>query len=180
MGQYYKPCILGEKPNENENDVVIAWMLSHEYSLNGLKLMEHSWIGNDFTETFESLLAPNEKYHKSRIVWAGDYAEPEPNLYDLCADKNKINPVSKHTKKYPYIINHTKQVYVDKRKGVKDSDGWQIHPLPLLTCVGNSQGGGDFFGVDNNNIIGSWSGDVISIDSKKPKGFTELLFDLFK
>ena len=37
MGQYYKPINLDDK----------QWLYSHDFG-DGLKLMEHSWIGNDF------------------------------------------------------------------------------------------------------------------------------------
>ena len=65
MGQYYKPCILG-----GNKKTVKAWMYSHEYD-NGLKLMEHSYIGNSFVSAFESLI----KNKPQRVVWAGDYAD---------------------------------------------------------------------------------------------------------
>ena len=81
MGQYFKPVILKEKENSEQAEQVIAWMYSHNYG-NGLKLMEHSWLKNDFVNTFESLLAPNAEYHKSRVVWAGDYAEDEEEIED--------------------------------------------------------------------------------------------------
>jgi hypothetical protein len=36
--------------------------------------MEHSWLGNEFVAAFESLLAQEAP---RRVVWAGDYADPE-------------------------------------------------------------------------------------------------------
>jgi len=55
---------------------------------------------------------------------------------------------------------------------------YKIHPLPLLTCEGNGQGGGDFYGEDNKKLIGKWARNRISIESTKPKGYAELIFDL--
>ena len=43
----------------------------------GLKLMEHSWVGNSFVGFIEELLTPNKTFHKTRLVWAGDYADAE-------------------------------------------------------------------------------------------------------
>ena len=190
MGQYFRPIILKEKENSEQAEQVIAWMYSHNYG-NGLKLMEHSWLKNDFVNTFESLLAPNAEYHKSRVVWAGDYAEDEenitlkdeegkeynPNLYSLCNDENEITPnlikVDNATY-YRYILNHTKNEYVDKDKIVV-VDGRQVHPLPLLTSEGNQSGGGDYYGKDEKNLVGSWARDVISVQTTKPKGFNELI-----
>jgi len=81
--------------------------------------------------------------------------------------------------KAKYLVNHDKQEFVDKTKVPKDKEGWQIHPLPLLTCEGNGRGGGDFRG--ENKLIGVWARNRISVVSKKsdiPKGFKELIFDV--
>ena len=66
MGQYYRPISLEKKES----------VCSHDYD-NGLKLMEHSWIGNDFVNVIEHLIAEDGPWFGTRIVWAGDYAEPE-------------------------------------------------------------------------------------------------------
>ena len=196
MGQYYKPVILGEKTEEN-HETVKAWMYSHEYG-DGLKLMEHSYQGNNFVSTFEKQLSRKGDYHKSRVVWAGDYADEEPglkiinegkeydaNLYSLCNDKNEIKPKVSKTDTYPYILNHTKKLFVDKNKvpEIKDWEGAKIHPLPLLTCEGNGRGGGDFRG-DEKGIVGSWARDVISVEKTNPlvttdtMDYKEIIFDL--
>jgi hypothetical protein len=196
MGQYYKPVILGEKTEEN-HETVKAWVCSHEYG-NGLKLMEHSYQGNNFVSTFEKQLSRKGDYHKSRVVWAGDYADEEPdlkiidegkeydaNLYSLCNDKNEIKPKVSKTDTYQYILNHTKKEFVDKNKvpEIKDWEGAKIHPLPLLTCEGNGRGGGDFRG-DEKGIVGSWARDVISVEKTNPlvtngtMDYKEIIFDL--
>ena len=196
MGQYYKPVILGEKTEEN-HETVKAWMYSHEYG-DGLKLMEHSYQGNNFVSTFEKQLSRKGDYHKSRVVWSGDYADIEPdlkiiyegkeydaNLYSLCNCENEIKPKVSKTDTYPYILNHTKKLFVDKNKvpEIKDWEGAKIHPLPLLTCEGNGRGGGDFRG-DEKGIVGSWARDVISVEKTNPlvttdtMDYKEIIFDL--
>jgi len=198
MGQYFKPIILGEKPKDGEHETVKVWMYSHSYD-NGLKLMEHSYQGNNFVSTFEKELTRRGNHYKSRVVWAGDYAEEEPglkiieegkehdaNLYSLCNDENEIKPKVAKTDDYPFIVNHTKKQFVDKNKvpEIQDWEGVKIHPLPLLTSEGNGQGGGDFRGKDDNEIVGSWARDVISIEKESPlvtngtMDYTELIFDL--
>jgi hypothetical protein len=198
MGQYFKPIILGEKPKDGEHETVKVWMYSHSYD-NGLKLMEHSYQGNNFVSTFEKELTRRGNHYKSRVVWAGDYAEEEPglkiieegkehdaNLYSLCNDENEIKPKVAKTDEYPFIVNHTKKQFVDKNKvpEIQDWEGVKIHPLPLLTSEGNGQGGGDFRGKDDNEIVGSWARDVISIEKESPlvtngtMDYTELIFDL--
>ena len=198
MGQYFKPIILGEKPKDGEHETVKVWMYSHSYD-NGLKLMEHSYQGNNFVSTFEKELTRRGNHYKSRVVWAGDYAEEEPglkiieegkehdaNLYSLCNDENEIKPKVAKTDDYPFIVNHTKKQFVDKNKvpEIQDWEGVKIHPLPLLTSEGNGQGGGDFRGKDDNEIVGSWARDVISIEKESPlvtngtMDYIELIFDL--
>jgi len=179
MGQYYKPVILG-----NNRKTVKEWMYSHEYG-NGLKLMEHSWIGNKFVGTFEGIILNNPQ----RVVWAGDYAENcsgrKTNIYSRCFDEDdkgkkstKINPTKLlTTDESRYVINHTKKVYVDKLK-VPIVDNYTIHPLPLLTCEGNGSGGGDFYGTDTKGLIGKWARNIISVSATKPVGYKELIFDL--
>ena len=169
MGQYFKPILLAENKK-----TVKAWMYSHEYD-NGLKLMEHSYIGNHFVSSFESLIKNNPQ----RVVWAGDYADEckgrKTNLYSRCKDTEKANPTeSVSVTKTRYIVNHTKKQFVDKFSlpEIKDWEGTKIHPLPLLTCEGNGRGGGDFRG--ENKFVGAWARDVISVESKKPQGFTEI------
>jgi hypothetical protein len=58
-----------------------------------------------------------------------------------------------------------------------DKDGWQIHPLPLLTCEGNGRGGGDYGGNDQN-LVGLWARNTISVSNDIPDGYEELLFTL--
>jgi hypothetical protein len=173
MGQYYYPIIL------DKDGKIVVWMLAHDY-VNGLKLMEHSFLGNNFVSTFEFGLSPEGIYHKSRVVWAGDYADNEPdqekNLYCICTEYNKIRPDEKTTRKYRFVVNHTKKLFVDKTKIPKYSEGYTIHPLPLLTAEGNGRGGGDF--RDGEPLVGSWARDVISVEETVPADFEELLFNL--
>lgn len=173
MGQYYKPINIKEK----------KWLYSHEYD-NGLKLMEHSYLGNKFMNAVETLLMPNGAWHKCRIVWAGDYADPEKgekdeskNLYHIIGkEKNKIKPESKEMpKEYRYIVNHDKKQFVDKTKikaHNKEQPNFKIHPLSLLTSEGNGRGGGDFRKEDNR--IGIWARDRISIEKELPESYEEI------
>lgn len=39
------------------------------------KLTETSWAGNEFPATVEYLMLPGNPWHKTRIVWAGDYID---------------------------------------------------------------------------------------------------------
>lgn len=174
MGQYYKPVILADNKK-----TVKSFMYSHRYG-NGLKLMEHSYIGNDFVGTFETQLIANPQ----RVCWAGDYADEckgrKSNLFDRCKEKLEVQPPLSipNEEELRFVVNHSKKEFVDKMK-VKKIPNWgaKIHPLPLLTCEGNGRGGGDFRG--ENDYVGSWARDVISVETTAPEGFTEI-FPNFK
>jgi hypothetical protein len=182
MGQYYKPALLAKNKK-----TVINFLTSWAYS-KGSKLMEHSWLGNDFVRAFESLIHKNPQ----RVVWGGDYADEckgrKTNIYQRCLDKLEIKPVTKlKDKDCRFIVNHDKKLFVDTTK-VPVSDTWtnpdnpndtwtyKIHPLPLLTCEGNGRGGGDFGG--DNQVVGTWARDLISVEPVEPKGYIELHFNL--
>ncbi len=181
MGQYYKPCILEDLKKGSKVEKIKGWFYSWDFG-SGLKLMEHSLLKNGMVKTFESIIEDNPM----RVVWAGDYADNEEhlpknseqtNLYDIASEKyegKQLKP--KESKTYfRYVINHSKKTFVDKFK-VPNVDGWRIHPLPLLTAEGNGRGGGDFIG--ESELVGSWSRDSISTSKRKPKEYTELIFDL--
>ncbi len=200
MGQYFKPCILKTESQQTTNDKIAGWMESHDYN-EGLKLMEHSWLNNEFLNTFEELISPEGPFEKHSVVWAGDYANPENdlsftdetgkpldlNLYDLCSDTKKLNPKRvKGNSKYRYILNHTTKQFVDKTKVPASATGtsedgtpWtlRIHPLPLLTCEGNGNGGGDYYGEERGQV-GVWARHSISVANEIPNDYSELIFDL--
>jgi hypothetical protein len=172
MGQYYYPIVL------SADGKILVWMLGHRYG-NGLKLMEHSYLTNNFVCTFEFGLSPEGPHHKSRVVWAGDYADDEPggqNLHNMCTEYTEIRPQEKETTKYRFIVNHSKRQLVDKTK-VPERGGFTLHPLPLLTAEGNGRGGGDFRD-DNFSLVGAWARDVISVEETAPDDYEEIIFNL--
>lgn len=158
MGQYYLAVILAEK---SDKEYIRTYLDPSMYN-NGMKLTEHSYIGNNFVNIIENLIGPSGMFYKSRIVWAGDYADAEPNseknLNSMCEAKDPF--IYKGTLvSYTYIVNHTKKVYVKKNTG--------FHPLPFLTAEGNGRGGGDYHG-SNMGMVGTWARDVISMENEAP------------
>jgi len=183
MGQYYRPCSLEKMES----------VYSHNYD-NGLKLMEHSYIGNDFVAVVESLIKKGGKWFGDRIVWAGDYADNEPesenNLYSMVRD-NTIEPVvSKPKKKLNFLKNLDTGEFVDLQKVPVTNEGdWidretgkkhhyvmRIHPLPLLTCEGNGRGGGDYH--KEHKLVGKWARNRVVMQSHRPRNGKEIIFDL--
>jgi hypothetical protein len=169
MGQYYLAIILADK-EESKPEVIRIFM-----EMFGSKLTEHSYLENPCVKAFEYQLTKEGMFYKSRVVWAGDYADKEPelekNLYHITEQfPNKFfNKRDENTTKYQYIINHTKKQFIDK-----ENNKSVYHPLPLLTAEGNGRGGGDYSGV-NENLIGIWARDVISVEKDKPEGYEEFI-----
>jgi len=178
MGQYYTPVILGDLGQVKilKKEFIRVWLAPFSYG-NGLKLMEHSYIGNKLVSAFETLICPEGAFYMSRVVWAGDYADPEPGCDDEKDEKNlstmayneeelacskQQTPKARDMSEYRYIVNHTKCLFVDKQKSSS------IHPLPLLTCEGNGRGGGDYHGT-NEHLCGTWARDVISVEIEEPE-----------
>jgi hypothetical protein len=181
MGQYYKPISIEKK----------QYVYSHDYD-NGLKLMEHSWIGNKFVGVVEDLIAEDGAWHGDRIVWAGDYADNEKNrknnLFCMTDTKKglKISPTPTKNK-YRFVLNLDTKEFVDTEKiplsdVYVDENGkewpYQIHPLPILTCEGNGRGGGDFHKEDP--LVGKWARNRVSVSNTKPKDYSEIEFNLFE
>ena len=176
MGQYYKAVNVDDMESVNP----------HDYD-NGAKLMEHSYIGNNFVEAVEFLLIDTgenkARWSGKRIVWAGDYANAEPmkedNLYSL-VDKPLNMLIEAVPPDYRYLINLDKKEYVDKEKcnliiEEGDSSRLVIHPLPLLTVDGNGRGGGDYHEEEGEpTYVGRWSRDRISLVNVLPEDFVEI------
>jgi hypothetical protein len=160
MGQYYRAVILAE------NEVFIrTWLDAHMHNKNGSKLVEHSYVGNAFMLAVEYCLSREGPFYKSRLVWAGEYANNEPEgrtLYSMAGDKEPQYREEEIVSN-PYIVNHTKKEYVVKpRKGA-------FHPLSLLTAEGNGRGGGDYYG---SGTVGAWARHIISMEDDIPEGYT--------
>jgi hypothetical protein len=193
MGQYYMPVSL-TSDKQNVKSYVYSHHITSRYkgydgkmhtSGQKLKLMEHSYLKNKMMLCVEALLIEGGEWHKTPIVWAGDYSDPvrgEMNYSDMCDSTDEGEHVArelipkpltaKQQKEFQFIVNHTKKEFVDKKK-VPNVDGWQIHPLSLLTSSGNGRGGGDFRG--ENDFVGTWAADVISVEKEIPTDFKEIV-----
>lgn len=150
----------------------------------GLKLLEHSWIGNYFTEFVASRI-----YKKpQRVAWVGNYAELQnapckeakqfwqtnPVIVNKIwiKDQNKNNTTMFDiTKKY--LINHSQKLYIDMAYYCilcNADNGSIIHPLPILTCMSNQQSRSDYYGLESEKA-GSWAWNVLEIADKHPIGY---------
>lgn len=74
MGQYYKCIVLKKDWKETQNPILAA--LSHYGFDNGPKLMEHSYVRNNYVSAFMHLVHKLDKDRSGLpCVWCGDYAD---------------------------------------------------------------------------------------------------------
>ena len=131
MGAYYEATIVGSKKT----------LRFDPHDLNsGLKLLEHSYIGNIYTERIMHKLLT-----KARLGWVCDYFAGEYQWSNVVEDHTFDLSAPIMEKDY-IILNHTKKVYIhiplQQELASKD---WNIHPIPIL-CNSNDyhMGGGDY------------------------------------
>lgn len=172
MGQYYTAIFL--KPREeNKQDEVTKAYHPHDFD-NGAKLMESSWIGNDFDNFVEAQLLMNPQ----RVVWAGDYADEEPDgqiLHDIGYEMRTTegNAYTDGMLDDCYVVNHDKKQFYKRPEYNKKE--WTVNPLPILTSEGNGRGGGDYFGEECKDLVGVWARDTIELTAIHPtEDYTEI------
>lgn len=191
MGQYYCFAAL------DSHNKIKAFAFPTQYN-QGLKLMEFSYIGNNFMGVVESLINIDNdegRFAHSNIVFGGDYADKEgnaeegKNICQLCKsgdiDSIMIDPKNApKPRHYRYLINETKKVFfdMDRVKRFSYYDYWggkkcfaSIHPLSILCCEGNGRGNGDFNG--HHKKVGAWSRDVVVTSDNMPN--TEIYSEVF-
>lgn len=165
MGQYYTPVL--------RNGNKYRRVYSHDFG-SGLKLMEHSYVGNYFVNVIANAILEDP----TNLCWVGDYANDDLELmqnpkfqkvYDYSMREDIIyttleNPNSEFNwEKDWYFVNETKKEYLLMPK----AGNFVISPIPLLTAIGNGRGGGDYFGI-NMSMIGYWACDKVFLTDKKP------------
>jgi hypothetical protein len=198
MGQYYKPINIDKK----------QYVYSHDFG-NGLKLMEHSYVGNHFVNAVESLLCEGGAWHGDRIVWAGDYADPEkgarakrykdssgqmksfkPNLFDLIDDgvkkEMRIKP-DMTEKNHRFVINLDTKQFVDTEKVpltdvYTDEHGkeWPFTIHPLPILTCEGNGRGGGDLHKEDPLVGTWARQRVVVSDTKPEGFKELKFNIYE
>ncbi len=174
MGQYYTTLLRDREGTnyvlndqcskfEKEND--------HEY-YTGLKLMEHSWLGAWRTDVVSA------KIHKNpmRVAWVGDYADTEE--YKLVYETEHCNvewdvPEKSFDYSGKWLVNHDKKTGFMFDGLAENLEGDTIYPVSLLAAQGNGRGGGDYCGADEE-LVGTWSMDLVSIEDELPEGYAEM------
>lgn len=163
-------------------------------NFSGLKLTEHSWLENDFVNGVIETIWDNP----SKVAWVGDYADDQFDFNERytkevykavwCAEKESERPFDEvpTVHRDGYIVNIDKGLYIDLDKYAQvagftpswDSETWTIHPLPILTSIGNGRGGGDYHGT-NMNMVGAWVMDTIAFTKEHPSAHNEVDYAKF-
>ena len=174
MGQYYKAYV----ENKDGKFVLDSW----DYG-SGMKLMEHSWLGNDFENAAYTLIDKRP----SKVGWIGDYSQDvgcDKDLYRFVwsSDENNRSIVLRRKYKDGYLINHTKKEYVDLEEYTdlaRNKSGWVTNPLSLLTAIGNGLGGGDYHDCNQNyNLVGIWYMDELEYDGTEHPDYANITADV--
>ncbi|MBR1925911.1 MAG: hypothetical protein IJ837_03540 [Clostridia bacterium] len=191
MGQYYNILTYKDrKYTVYDRSIKTNQASKPEYML--AKLTEHSWIGNYTMESFSNIIYKNPM----KVAWVGDYVNQidikdihNPNLslkqayklHEIAWNRKEKSLILKQfeTSKM-LLINWTKQEYLNMQEYIETNSikEWCMHPLSLLTAIGNEYGGGDYYGI-NKEQVGIWAFDEISFDDNNLKttlalkGFTK-------
>lgn len=187
MGQYYKPIFL------NEDKKTIKESASSYTFHEGAKLMEHSYVNNLLVNCVEEKLLNKP----TRLVWAGDYADPEdgkkkgPNLYDLSDGQGKVMfadfPQKGFNELWDATTEQLKEWYPAWGKMVElgkgdifvlnhDKKQYYVRPKrlddmvinPLPLLTAEGNGrGGGDYEGTNMELVGTWSRDLIEYVTDK-------------
>lgn len=205
MGQYYT-CITEDDSGITKYSMQrkgFDWASADSWKMYiGLKLMEHSYIGNALTDSISHSLY----HHPTRVAWVGDYAVDLTYEYvkllnpDFPIVKGAYNTflnealhgegVDFETEKGEfdykgkYLINYTKKEFLSFDKYIKEIvkrgkaeeyniKDWYIYPISLLTAIGNDLGGGCYEGKTSHEEVGTWAYDLLSIEDEVPDGYKE-------
>ena len=168
MEENYRLIFLAEK-QDGSNEIIRSWL--------DTRPSQRCYVDDDFLHFIEYMISREGMFYRSRIVWAGQYDEPEDvskeaseNLFNLCKGDGKAlkyiqlglmqtRQLVRHMYNiktlHSYLVNHTKKQFVYMRK---DKATRSIHPLPFL-------------------VGGTWARDIISVDEKEdvPDDYTELV-----
>lgn len=206
MGQYFK-CITEDEFGVKKYSMQrkgFDYKSADSYKIYiGLKLIEHSYIGNALTDSISHSLF----HHPIRVAWVGDYAVDLP--YEQVKDLNPDFPIVKGAYntflkevlegdddigfetekgefdyKGKYLINYSKKEYLSFDKYIKkiterynaeryNAKNWYIYPVSLLTAIGNDLGAGGYSGRTFHEEVGTWTYDLLSIEDEVPEGYKE-------
>lgn len=125
-------------------------------------------VDDNWLPTLESLKA---EFGNLGAVDKEGYTE---TLYGIAGDLKAATPLKREPLRYMY--NSKAKEYIDLKNlpmQWKNDDGTvvSIDPLPLLICMGNGRGGGDYRDDTNEEYVGKW------VSTSQHIFFSDELFD---
>ena len=188
MGQYFKAVVINGDSLKTFSPWGYRKIMEHAHLMNATvnQVMEEIldkpskvlWVGDGTAlpeDTFgmashEDWMALLSRIRNTKDEPEWDCEEPEFRA-DISYEelKERIERLTS-----AMLVNHTKHCFIDlsKLKGKPGQNGDIIHPLPLLTALGNGRGGGCYYGTEMEQV-GSWAHDIIEVSFTKPEGFKE-------
>lgn len=129
MGQYYIPILLSEQGGKT-----VGCFYSHDYD-NGLKLMEHSYLRNEFVNAViaKALSIPKPV----TFVWLGDYAELNDDVLPLKAHRafDPANNVGGYHRDYVRMFDKIKRVEIGMLYKIMPDEPDVVDKLPYANDV---------------------------------------------
>jgi hypothetical protein len=169
MGQYFTPIFLNTAGT-------IMYALEPTDDGSGVKLFGHTRADTPLMAAVLTLLGLDGGF---RMVWAGDYADPEPgasaNLYFLTerqhflrfeglvagdVQPNTTLPAGAKPDLFGYVCNLDKRQYIQNWALPVDDTGWRRTPLPRLLADGGP--------AYRDPVITTWSRDRIYYSQRHP------------
>jgi hypothetical protein len=192
MGQYFQVVCLNRHATQHEiTNNKFEWC-SPTSAGQTSELMSHAYIGNPFMNTIMGLLSPSKVYHKKRLVWIGERAEDVAPIHGISATlyKDRLDTDNFYERKsfgesllnddddLRWLVNWTKRECVDMHKLIVFGADNIVHPLALLCAYGNGDNAGDYHDL-RDTMVGSWAGDVISVELVKNTNMFREIFPKF-
>lgn len=184
MGQQFRPIIGGIYGGDYR-----SYVYQTKDECICTKIMEHSWWNNKFVNTISYMLYNCPK----RVCWVGEYSEEKDfkfdvpdsvlipsyeDIYGEDEDYRDIEEFIDFTLDGKYLVNFDTEEYIDLDLYKKKSFGRNdeiIHPLPLLTAIGNGDYLGDYHDYNKGfKFVGKWAWQLLAILDKAPSNFTKI------
>ena len=155
------------------------------------RLLEHASWGNEGVNRIANELVG--KPH--RVAWIGDLSRYKPSLISRelyhYASMHSVPAMDINTTRSVnmwglYFVNHTKKLYMDCTDYFCNTGGengfgglWVLHPLPMLTAIGNGRGEDDYVGP-NMELVGSWAMDFVAFSIFAPAEYEKVNYAFYQ
>ena len=128
---------------------------------------DHVYLIGDYAD----LEYASHQYYQTLRDWTDKFHLTDSLYYYV---QENFQPVEGNTEDqgYRFVYNHMTKEYIDMAHCPRCCDGtdWRqgfIAPLPLLIAMGNGCGSGDYRGLPNEHLVGTWCDSITAVEIKK-------------